>query len=188
MILIFMVEGAKAVISFCILSRSSLLPRGNTPSGSVAPSWPPSPRSNRCGSPSKSTMNLVPRSSTGNASRLASFWLFCCLEDVRLFRNPLFFLFAFSRFLIFITSLVLYSQNLIRDCCYPKKKKPKRNAFIDWMLILFALPKIVSCPRYFVTFPLSFFESDFIICCSLSRLLVLPHFFESDLKLAWSIQ
>merc|ERR1712226_25309 len=29
-------------------SRSSLPPRGSTPSGSEAPSWPPSPPSSRC--------------------------------------------------------------------------------------------------------------------------------------------
>merc|ERR1711976_229533 len=32
-------------------SRSSLPPRGSTPSGSEDPSWPPSPPSSRCGSP-----------------------------------------------------------------------------------------------------------------------------------------
>merc|ERR1712080_579854 len=32
-------------------SRSSLLPRGSTPSGSEDPSWPPCPPSSRCGSP-----------------------------------------------------------------------------------------------------------------------------------------
>merc|ERR1712025_729378 len=47
-----------------------LLPlRGNTPSGSVAPSWPPSPPSNRCGSPNKSMMNAVHPLFTGNASK-----------------------------------------------------------------------------------------------------------------------
>merc|ERR1711953_148987 len=50
--------------------RSLLLLRGNTPSGSVAPSWLPSPPSNRCGSPSKSTMSAAPPLSTGNASKL----------------------------------------------------------------------------------------------------------------------
>merc|ERR1711936_1450723 len=43
--------------------------RENTPSGSVAPSWLPSPPSNRCGSPNKSTMNAVHPLSTGNASK-----------------------------------------------------------------------------------------------------------------------
>merc|ERR1711997_790353 len=47
-----------------------LLPqRGNTPSGSVAPSCLPSPPSNRCGSPSKNTMNAVHPLSTENASK-----------------------------------------------------------------------------------------------------------------------
>merc|ERR1712142_1258189 len=53
--------------------RSSLLPRGNTRSGSVAPSWLPSPPSRRCGSPSRSTMRPDQELSTGNASR-KFFW------------------------------------------------------------------------------------------------------------------
>merc|ERR1712029_288685 len=51
-------------------SRSLLHLRGNTPSGSVAPSCLPSPPSNRCGSPSKNTMNAVHPLSTGSASKL----------------------------------------------------------------------------------------------------------------------
>merc|ERR1712181_188139 len=50
-------------------SRSSLPPRGSTPSGSEAPSWLPSPPSSRCGSPSRSTTSAVPPSSTGSASK-----------------------------------------------------------------------------------------------------------------------
>merc|ERR1719383_887162 len=50
-------------------SRSSLLPRGSTPSGSAAPSWLPSPPSRRCGSPSRSSMRLVPALSTASASK-----------------------------------------------------------------------------------------------------------------------
>merc|ERR1711911_378416 len=46
-----------------------LLPRGNTPSGSVAPSWLPSPPSRKCGSPSRSSTRLVPALSTANASK-----------------------------------------------------------------------------------------------------------------------
>merc|ERR1712121_532463 len=53
-------------------SRSRSLPhqRGNTPSGSEDPSLPPSPPSNRCGSPNKNTMNPAHPSSTENASKL----------------------------------------------------------------------------------------------------------------------
>merc|ERR1712010_129177 len=51
-------------------SRSSLLPRGSTPSGSVAPSWLPSPPSSPCGSQRRSTTSPVPPSSTGSASRV----------------------------------------------------------------------------------------------------------------------
>merc|ERR1712107_595963 len=50
-------------------SRSSLPPRGSTPSGSEAPSWLPFPPSSRCGSPSRSTTSAAPPSSTGSASK-----------------------------------------------------------------------------------------------------------------------
>merc|ERR1711890_55962 len=51
-------------------SRSSLLLRGSTPSGSEDPSWLPSPPSSRCGSPSRSTTSAAPPSCTGSASKL----------------------------------------------------------------------------------------------------------------------
>merc|ERR1712173_79852 len=66
-------------------SRSLLPQKGNTPSGSVAPSWLPSPPSNRCGSPSKSTTNAAHPLSTENASKL--FMYYC------LFFNLLYMLF-----------------------------------------------------------------------------------------------
>merc|ERR1712099_145098 len=50
-------------------SRSLLLLRGSTPSGSEAPSLLPSPPSSRCGSPSRSTTSAAPPSSTGSASK-----------------------------------------------------------------------------------------------------------------------
>merc|ERR1719150_1143770 len=50
-------------------SRSSLPPRGSTPSGSEAPSWLPSPPSSRCGSPSRSTTSAAHPSSTASASK-----------------------------------------------------------------------------------------------------------------------
>merc|ERR1712170_68020 len=53
-------------------SRSLLHQKGNIQSGSVAPSWLLSPPSNRCGSPSKNTMNVVPPLSIENASKLSS--------------------------------------------------------------------------------------------------------------------
>merc|ERR1719239_1954403 len=52
-----------------IRSRSLLPPRGNTPSGSEDPSLLPSPPSNRCGSPSRSTTSPAHPSSTANASK-----------------------------------------------------------------------------------------------------------------------
>jgi len=55
-------------------SRSSLHQRGNTPSGSVDPSWLPFPHSNRCGSPNRNMTSLVHPSSTENASKLFG-WL-----------------------------------------------------------------------------------------------------------------
>merc|ERR1739849_26092 len=50
-------------------SRSLLLLRGSTPSGSEAPSLLPSPLSSRCGSPSRSTTSAAPPLSTGSASK-----------------------------------------------------------------------------------------------------------------------
>merc|ERR1711936_934102 len=50
-------------------SRSSLPPRGSTPSGSEAPSWLPSPPSSRCGSPSRSTTSAAHPLSTASASK-----------------------------------------------------------------------------------------------------------------------
>jgi hypothetical protein len=54
-------------------SRSkSLLPlRGNTLSGLEAPSWLPSPPSNRCGSPSRNMMNPALVLFTGSASKFS---------------------------------------------------------------------------------------------------------------------
>merc|ERR1740128_382001 len=49
-------------------SRSLLPPRGSTLSGSEDPSWPRSPPSSRCGSPSRSTTSADPPLSTASAS------------------------------------------------------------------------------------------------------------------------
>merc|ERR1719494_170994 len=62
-----------------IRSRSSLPPRGSTPSGSEAPSWLPSPPSSRCGSPSRSTTSAAHPSSTASASKLLTSELFYIL-------------------------------------------------------------------------------------------------------------
>merc|ERR1712203_222940 len=60
--------------------RSSLPQRGSTPSGSEDPSWPPSPPSSRCGSPSRSTTSAAQPSSTASASKyLISGFLFFLL-------------------------------------------------------------------------------------------------------------
>merc|ERR1712107_647745 len=56
-------------------SRLSLPPIGSTPSGSEAPSWLPSPPSNRCGSPSSSTTSAAHPSSTASASKRNSLCL-----------------------------------------------------------------------------------------------------------------
>merc|ERR1712228_45546 len=57
-----------------------LLPRGRTPSGSVAPSWLPSPPSRRCGSPSRSSTrparNRPPQMLLESVGRIAFFILF----------------------------------------------------------------------------------------------------------------
>merc|ERR1719331_2573319 len=54
-------------------SRSSLPQRGSTLSGSEDPSWPLSPPSSRCGSPSRSTTSPAPPLSTESASKSPSF-------------------------------------------------------------------------------------------------------------------
>merc|ERR1712228_1035152 len=50
-------------------SRSLLHQRGNTPSGSEAPSLLPSPPFSRCGSPSRNTMSAAHPLSTASASK-----------------------------------------------------------------------------------------------------------------------
>merc|ERR1712001_341703 len=50
-------------------SRLLLPLRGSTLSGSEAPSFPPSPPSSRCGSPSRSTTSAAHPLSTGSASK-----------------------------------------------------------------------------------------------------------------------
>merc|ERR1712129_418872 len=59
-------------------SKSRSLPhlKGSTPYGSVAPSWHLCPPSNKCGSPNKNMMNLVPALFTGNASKKLFFVLY----------------------------------------------------------------------------------------------------------------
>merc|ERR1711982_104712 len=61
-------------------SRSSLPPRGSTPSGSEDPSWLPSPPSSRCGSPSRSTTSAAPPLSTASASKCFLLFLYVCIH------------------------------------------------------------------------------------------------------------
>merc|ERR1712072_1645011 len=78
-------------------SRSLLPPRGSTPSGSEAPSWPPCPPSSRCGSPSRSTTSPALELSTGSASNLflhldltegnISYWLGLNLHTIESFSS-----------------------------------------------------------------------------------------------------
>merc|ERR1711920_298882 len=60
-------------------SRSLLPLRGNTPSGSVAPSLLPSLLSRLCGSPRKNMTNPALESSTANVSRFLVFIFTLCL-------------------------------------------------------------------------------------------------------------
>merc|ERR1719410_1135555 len=64
-------------------SRSSLPPRGSTPSGSEDPSWPPSPPSSRCGSPSRSTTSAAPPLSTASASKCSCYVIFLLCPGTR---------------------------------------------------------------------------------------------------------
>merc|ERR1712002_33794 len=92
-------------------SRSSLLPRGSTPSGSAAPSWLPSPPSRRCGSPSRSSMRPVPASSTASASKKR---YFLHMSLVLTFFFQTFFPFCFFFLPTFISNDVCYSTILVR--------------------------------------------------------------------------
>merc|ERR1712098_869708 len=64
-------------------SRSLLHQRGSTLSGSEDPSLLPSPHSNRCGSPSRSTMSLVHLLCTENAFKLFFYFLYCISDCCR---------------------------------------------------------------------------------------------------------
>merc|ERR1712025_1184743 len=81
-------------------SRSLLPQRGNTPSGSEAPSCLPSPPSNRCGSPSKSTTSAAHPLSTGNASNFST--------------NLLLQLFAFQ----LLNRLIFHCHLILVDCSH----------------------------------------------------------------------
>merc|ERR1712141_880519 len=58
--------------------------RESTPYGSEAPSWPPSPPSSRCGSPSRSTTSAAHPSSTASASK---HFVYCYWEEIFLHSN-----------------------------------------------------------------------------------------------------
>merc|ERR1739844_491798 len=96
-------------------SRSSLPPRGSTPSGSEAPSWLPSPPSSRCGSPSRSTTSAAPPLSTASASkRIPTF-----MEEKQhtgSYRHHLHLLVSgvFPSFLLNHTSIVVWSTDIVQ--------------------------------------------------------------------------
>merc|ERR1712045_269030 len=100
--------------------------RGNTPSGSVAPSWLPSPPSNRCGSPSKSTTNAAHPLSTGNASKpnchTANLYL---LLHIKLKKNDPAFLLLILHSIIKIYLLAIIKEKKSWDKKKKKKKKKK---------------------------------------------------------------
>merc|ERR1739849_9692 len=83
--------------------------RGNTPSGSVAPSCLPSPPSNRCGSPSKNTMSAAHPLSTGNASNFSTNLLMQLFEFQLL--NRLFF----HCHLILVDSLYVFTCSSMKS-------------------------------------------------------------------------
>merc|ERR1711935_705182 len=85
-------------------SRSLLPQRGNTLSGSEAPSCLPSLPSNRCGSPSKSTTSAAHPLSTGNASNFSTNLL------MQLFEIQLLNGLTFHCHLILVDSLYIHMQ------------------------------------------------------------------------------
>merc|ERR1739846_232875 len=76
-------------------SRSLLLLRGSTPSGSEAPSLLPSPPSSRCGSPSRSTTSAAPPLSTGSASK------HLCSSHSRMALHVSFIHYCFNTYILF---------------------------------------------------------------------------------------
>merc|ERR1712121_37443 len=87
-----------------------LLPRGSTPSGSVAPSWPLSPPSRRCGSPSKNSTRPDPASSTASASKNTCFFVFPFFYSLYHILCYLFFFYLFE----FETNDVFFYRVYIR--------------------------------------------------------------------------
>merc|ERR1712212_1398186 len=76
-------------------SRSSLLPRGSTPSGSAAPSWLLSPPSRKCGSQSRSSTSLDPELSTANVSKLNTYIYVVPIPTLYVRDHFLYFFFIF---------------------------------------------------------------------------------------------
>merc|ERR1712228_16926 len=97
-------------------SRSLLLPRGSTPSGSEDPSWPPSPHSSRCGSPSRSTTSAAHPLSTASASKSTkNTWTIATRRG--LFFILLRFLFHFQIFLGFLLYFINFIFHETFRCC-----------------------------------------------------------------------
>merc|ERR1712080_706712 len=65
-------------------SRSLLLLRGSTPSGSEDPSLLPCPPFSRCGSPSRSTTSAAHPLSTASASKSLFLFLFIVLHSIQI--------------------------------------------------------------------------------------------------------
>merc|ERR1711890_143262 len=93
-------------------SRSLLLLRGSTPSGSEDPSWLPSPPSSGCGSPSRSTTSAAPPSCTGSASKCNHYDCDC------------------SMYMEFVMCYMLICRQIYTICKCKKKKKKK----ISWVM------------------------------------------------------
>merc|ERR1719350_30618 len=96
-------------------SRSSLRPRGSTPSGSEAPSWLPSPPSSRCGSPSRSTTSAAHPSSTASASKMPTSTL-DEKQHTGSYHRHLHLLVSgvFPSFLLNHTSIVVWSTDILQ--------------------------------------------------------------------------
>merc|ERR1712113_724263 len=88
-------------------SRLSLPLRGSTLSGSEDPSWPPSPPSSRCGSPSRSMTSLAPALSTGSASKSED-WPIYSSWTVLVFAMNVLFLSLHDLFLFYFVNLNNY--------------------------------------------------------------------------------
>ena len=129
-------------------SRSLLLQRGNTQSGSEDPSWPLFPLSSRCGSPSRSTTSLAPPLCTGSASKHLVF--FYCIYIDKLSQCIFYLVRGFMYLNIYVIllghqlAIVLKLILMLLIHANNTKIRNKRCKFIQYSFTIVLLSKEVS--------------------------------------------